>query len=144
MQTTIAFYKPVFNDWQGSAYRRAVELSHVQDRLRSSSEIKLPMLDHSLGKYGKDLKSHVLEIGTVCPTHDQIHTKVILACLSRDEFQVKRQEEEFSNQPVDRTDIMVATGPLQTAVHNEPVPRKEGEYGKKSYIVRHTEINQDS
>lgn len=54
--------------------------------------------------------------------------------LSLDESWVKRQE-EFSNQPGDRTDVMVATGPLQTAIHNAPVPRKEGDYGEKKAIL---------
>lgn len=35
---------------------------------------------------------------------------------------------------------MAATGPLHIAIHNEPVPRKECDYGKKSSIVRYTEI----
>lgn len=39
-----------------------------------------------------------------------------------------------------RTNVMIATGPLQIAIHSEPVPRKECDYGKKSSIVRHTEI----
>lgn len=29
---------------------------------------------------------------------------------------------------------MIATGPLQIAIHSEPVPRKECDYGKKSSL----------
>lgn len=49
----------------------------------------------------------------ICPIHDQIFIEVSPMYLCQDEFLVQRQE-EFSNQPVDRTDKMVVIGLLDS------------------------------
>lgn len=55
----------------------------------------------------------VSSVRNIRPIHDQISIEVNPAYLCQDEFLVQMQE-EFSNQPVDRTDEMVAIGLLDS------------------------------